>query len=106
MIEMYKVNPRIFRYLGYSAYENGNADLAIKSLESFIANPDNKVIAKDYLYLGTSKFKKGTSADGLSIDPTLYNAGLADIRKAIEMEPLSVEDLNEIGVKLFTQQFS
>jgi len=104
MIEMDKVNPRIFRYLGYSAYENGNVDLAIKSLESFIANPDNKVIAKDYLYLGTSKFKKGTSADGLSIDPTLYNAGLADIRKAIEMEPLSVEDLNEIGVKLFTQK--
>jgi tetratricopeptide (TPR) repeat protein len=101
MIEMDKVNPRIFRYLGYSAYENGNADLAIKSLESFMANPANKVIAKDYLYLGTAKFKKGMSADGLSIDPTLYNSGLADIRKAIAMEPLAVEDLNEIGVKMF-----
>src|SRR3970282_1901751 len=89
------------RYLGYSAYENGNADVAIKSLESFIANPDNKVIAKDYLYLGTAKFKKGLSADGLSIDPTLYNSGLADIKKAIEMEPLAIEDLNEIGVKMF-----
>ena len=50
MIEMDKVNPRIFRYLGYSAFENGNLDLAIKSLESFVANPDNKVIAQDYLY--------------------------------------------------------
>lgn len=105
MSEMDKVNPRIFRYLGYSAYENGNADLAIKSLESFIANPDNKVIAKDYLYLGTAKFKQGISADGLSIDPTLYNSGLADIRKAIEMEPLAVEDLNEIGVKMFSEKF-
>ena len=105
MSEMDKVNPRIFRYLGYSAYENGNADLAIKSLESFIANPDNKVIAKDYLYLGTAKFKQGISADGLSIDPTLYNSGLADIRKAIEMEPLAVEDLNEIGVKMFSDKF-
>jgi tetratricopeptide (TPR) repeat protein len=104
MIEMDKVNPRIFRYLGYSAYENGNADLAIKSLESFIANPENKVISKDYLYLGTAKFKKGLSADGLSIDPTLYNSGLSDIRKAIEIEPLSVEDLNEIGVKMFNQK--
>jgi len=101
MIEMDKVNPRIFRYLGYSAYENGNADLAIKSLESFIANPVNKVIAKDYLYLGTAKFKKGLSADGLSIDPTLYNSGLADIRKAIEIEPLIIEDLNEVGKKMF-----
>jgi tetratricopeptide (TPR) repeat protein len=101
MIEMDKVNPRIFRYLGYSAYENGNADLAIKSLESFIANPVNKVIAKDYIYLGTAKFKKGLTADGLSIDPTLYDSGLADIRKAIEIEPLIIEDLNEVGKKMF-----
>ena len=101
MIEMDKVNPRIFRYLGYSAYENGNADLAIKSLESFIANPVNKVIAKDYIYLGTAKFKKGLTADGLSIDPTLYDSGLADIKKAIEIEPLIIEDLNEVGKKMF-----
>jgi tetratricopeptide (TPR) repeat protein len=101
MIEMDKVNPRIFRYLGYSAYENGNADLAIKSLESYIANPENKIIAKDYLYLGTAKFKKGLSADGLSIDPTLYNSGLADIKKAIEIEPLIIEDLNDVGKKMF-----
>ncbi|MCI4443116.1 MAG: hypothetical protein JHC39_06365, partial [Lentimicrobium sp.] len=101
MIEMDKVNPRIFRYLGYSAYENGNADLAIKSLESFIANPENKVIAKDYLYLGTAKFKKGLSADGLSIDPSLYNSGMGDIKRAVEMEPLIIEDLNEVGKKMF-----
>jgi tetratricopeptide (TPR) repeat protein len=105
MIEMDKVNPRIFRYLGYSAYENGNADLAIKSLESYIANPDNKVIAKDYLYLGTAKFKKGLSADGLSVDPKLYDSGLADIKKAIEIEPLIIEDLNEVGKKMFSLKF-
>jgi tetratricopeptide (TPR) repeat protein len=102
MIEMDKVNPRIFRYLGYSAYENGNADLAIKSLESYISNPNNKIIAKDYLYLGTAKFKKGLSADGLSIDQNLYNSGLNDIKKAIEIEPLIIEDFNEVGKKMFT----
>lgn len=101
MIEMDKVNPRIFRYLGYSAYENGNADLAIKSLESYISNPANKVIAKDYLYLGTAKFKKGLSADNLSIDANLYNSGLADMKKAIEIEPLIIEDFNEVGKKIF-----
>jgi tetratricopeptide (TPR) repeat protein len=104
MIEMDKVNPRIFRYLGYSAYENGNVDLAIKSLESYISNPNNKVIAQDYLYLGKSKFKKGLSADGLSIDPNLYNSGLADIKKAIEIEPLIIEELNDIGKKMFSQK--
>jgi tetratricopeptide (TPR) repeat protein len=53
------------------------------------------------LYLGTAKFKKGLSADGLSIDPTLYNSGLADIKKAIEIEPLIIEDLNDVGKKMF-----
>ena len=101
MIEMDKVNPRIFRYLGYSAYENGNADLAIKSLESYISNPANKVIAKDYLYLGTAKFKKGLSADNLYIDANLYNSGLADMKKAIEIEPLIIEDFNEVGKKSY-----
>ncbi len=104
MIELDKVNPRIYRYLGYSAYENGNIDVAIKSLESFTSNPSNKIIAKDFLYLGLAKIKKGTSVDGLSIDPTAFNSALMDIKKAIEMEPLVVEDLNEIGKKLFTQK--
>ena len=104
MIELDKVNPRIFRYLGYAAYENGNIDGALKSLESFTANPANKIIAKDYLYLGLTKIKKGTASDGLSIDPASFDAGLTAIKKAIEMEPLAVEDLNEIGKKLFTQK--
>lgn len=102
MAEMDKVNPRIFRYLGYSAYENGNVDLAIKSLEGFIANPDNKIIATDYLYLAQAKFKKGIAADGLSIDPVLFDSGIADIKKSIEIEPLIIEDLSEVGKKMFT----
>ncbi|MDI6033280.1 hypothetical protein QLS91_09360 [Flavobacterium sp. LB2P84] len=104
MIELDKVNPRIYRYLGYAAYKNGNVDVAIKSLESFITAPGNKAIALDYLYLGLTKIKKGTSADGLSIDPSAFSSGMADIKKAIEMEPLAVQDLSEVGKKLFTQK--
>ena len=104
MIELDKVNPRIYRYLGYAAYKNGNVDVAIKSLESFITAPGNKAIALDYLYLGLTKIKKGTSADGLSIDAAAFNAGLVDIKKAVEMEPLAVQDLSEVGKKLFTQK--
>lgn len=104
MVELDKVNPRIFRYLGYAAYENGNVDKAIESLETFTSNSANKIIAKDYLYLGLAKIKKGTSADGLSIDPTAFEAGMVSIKKAIEMEPLAVEDLNEVGKKMFAQK--
>ena len=104
MVEMDNVNPRIFRYLGYSAFENGNFDVAIKSLENFISNPVNKVIALDYLYLAKAKFKKGMGADGLSIDPTLFDSGVADIRKSIEVDSLIIEDLNEIGKKFYVSK--
>lgn len=104
MIELDKVNPRIYRYLGYSAYKNGNVDVAIKSLENFINAPGNKPIALDYLYLGLTKIKKGTNPEGTSIDSTAFKTGLIDIKKAIEMEPLAVQDLTEVGKNLFTQK--
>ncbi|MGL2986937.1 tetratricopeptide repeat protein [Flavobacterium sp. RSSA_27] len=105
MIELNKVNPRIYRYLAYSAFENGNVDLAMKSLESFMANPNSKIIPKDYIYYAEIKFKKAIAADGLSMDPNLYNSGLADLNKALVLEPLATEDLNDIGKKLFSKKF-
>ncbi len=104
MVELDKVNPRIFRYLGYAAFENGNADKAIQSLETFTNNPKNKVIARDFQVLGLAKIKKGTSADGLSVDPAAFEDGVASIKKSIEMEPLAVEDLNEVAKKMFAQK--
>lgn len=95
-----KVNPRILRYLGYAAYENGNVDVAIKSIEDFIKVPTNKVIGRDYLYLGLSKIKKGTNAEGV-VDQAAFDAGFADIKKAIELEPLVVEELADFGKALF-----
>lgn len=103
MSELDKVNPRIYRYLGYSAYKNGNFDVAIKSLEDFIKNPSNKVIAKDYLYLGFAKIKKGTNAEGV-VEPAAFESGLTDIKKAVEMEPLAVEDLGDFGKELFSKK--
>jgi tetratricopeptide (TPR) repeat protein len=104
MIALDKVNPRIYRYLGYAAFENGNIDKAIQSLETFTSNSSNKIIAKDFQVLGFAKIKKGTSADGLSIDPVAFEAGLASIKKSIEIDPLVVEDLNEVGKKMFSQK--
>ena len=100
MIAEDKVNPRIYRYLGYAAYENGNVEVAIKSIEDFIKVPSNKVIGRDYLYLGLSKIKKGTNAEGV-VDQAAFDAGIADIKKAIELEPLVVEELADLGKALF-----
>ncbi|HTG67180.1 MAG TPA: tetratricopeptide repeat protein, partial [Flavobacterium sp.] len=79
MKELDKVNSRILRYLGYAAYENGNVDAAISSLQDFVKDPANKVISLDYLYLGKAKIKKGTNAEGTAVDPVLYAEGIAFI---------------------------
>jgi len=104
MKEIDQVNPRIYRYLGYSAYQNNNVDLAIKSLTDYIANPSNKVISLDHMYLGLAQIKKGTSADGTSVDPVLFEKGLASIRKAVEIEKSVTNELSEVGKNLYEQK--
>jgi len=98
------VNPRIMRYLGYSAYENGNVDLALSSLQTYTSNSSNKIIPRDYLYLGQAKIKKGISADGKMVDPAQLASGIEDLKKAIDMEPLAVNELNEIGKSLYEKK--
>ena len=98
------VNPRILRYLGYASYQNGNTDVAIKSLESFIANPETKKIARDYFVLGQAKMKLATGADGKISDPVKFNNAVADIKNAVAQEPKIAEEINEIGAALFKQK--
>ncbi|WP_317046100.1 tetratricopeptide repeat protein [Flavobacterium psychrotolerans] len=104
MKELDNVNPRILRYLGYSAYENGNTELALKSLQDFIANPSNKVIARDYMYLGLIKLKKANNLETKTVDPATFEAGVSDIKKSVEMEISMTNDLSEIGKKLYEQK--
>ncbi|WP_281322771.1 tetratricopeptide repeat protein [Flavobacterium aestivum] len=105
MVELDKVNPRILRYLGLSAYQNGNYDVAISSLENFISNPTNRVIAVDYLNLGFSKMKKSISAEGVLTDSALFEKGLSDVKKANDMDPVNLSNgFSEFGKKLYEQK--
>jgi cytochrome c-type biogenesis protein CcmH/NrfG len=104
MKELDKVNPRILRYLGYSAYENGNTDVAIKSLEDFIGNTKNKIIARDFLYLGLAKLKKSNNVETKTVDQIVFDAGVADIKKSVEMEITMTNDLSEVGKKFYEQK--
>lgn len=101
MKELDKVNPRILRYLGYSAYENGNNEAALTALNDFINKGTNKLIARDYLYLAQAKLKKAVGADG-KVDATVSTSAIADVKKAVDMEPLMITELNEIGKKYYT----
>lgn len=104
MKELDKVNPRILRYLGYSAYQNGNVDVAIKSLDEYIANPATKKIGRDYFYLGLSKLKKSSDATGAISNQAIFDLGVADIKNAVSIDPKVSDDINEIGSLLFKQK--
>ncbi|WP_348825696.1 tetratricopeptide repeat protein [Flavobacterium aestuarii] len=102
MVELDKVNPRILRYLGISAYQNGNYDVAIKSLESFISDSNNKIIAFDYQILGFSKIKKAVGEDGKNLDTALFESGIVDLKKSAEMDANSLSlNISDIGKKLY-----
>ncbi|MFC3334305.1 tetratricopeptide repeat protein [Flavobacterium palustre] len=104
MKELDNVNPRIFRYLGYAAYENGHIDEAISSLEQYINNPANKIISLDYVYLGQAKIKKGTNAEDTAVDPALYAEGISFIKKGVELEPSVADGLGELGKKYYEKK--
>jgi len=108
MKKLDKVNPRILRYLGYSAYENANDDEAIKALNDFLATSNAKPIGRDYLYLGMSKTRKAltttTAEDGSevnTVEPTLFTSGVADMQVGVKMDPAMANELNDIGKKFF-----
>jgi Flp pilus assembly protein TadD len=104
MQKLDKVNPRILRYLGYSAYENGNVDTAIKSITDFIGNGKNKVIARDYMYLGLAQLKKANNVEAKTIDTVLFDEAVANIKKSVEMEITMTNDLSELGKKFYEQK--
>jgi len=102
MVELDKVNPRILRYLGISAFQNGNYEVAIKSLESFIANPSNKIIAMDYQTLGFAKIKMAVGEDGKAVDSALFDSGILDVKKSAEMDANGLAlNISDIGKKLY-----
>lgn len=103
MKKMDKVNPRILRYLGYAAYENGNTDEAINALTEFLGKA-TKIIGGDYYFLGLAQVKKSIGADGKTVDATLLAQGVAQLKKAVEMDMNLANGLNEIGKAYFGQK--
>ncbi|WP_026979189.1 tetratricopeptide repeat protein [Flavobacterium tegetincola] len=108
MKKLDKVNPRILRYLGYSAYENGKDDDAIKALNDFLATPNVKSIGRDYLYLGMAKTRKSLTTtkdaegnDTYAIEAVSFDSGVADMLKGVQMDPAMANELNDIGKKFF-----
>ncbi|NEU07003.1 hypothetical protein GZH53_01650 [Flavihumibacter sp. R14] len=92
MAQMDKTNPRIFRYLGYSAYENGNYPASVKALNDFLSKIDtSRIIPRDYVYLGRALIKiSGSEAEGIK-----------NLKKAIDLDSTNVQITGEIGKTLY-----
>lgn len=93
MALMDNTNPRIFRYLGYSAFENGNYTASVQAMQNFLSKVDsNRIIGQDYLYLGRA----------MSRIPGSEAAGIANLKKAIKLDSTNVEVMSEVGKALYS----
>ncbi|HEY1061550.1 MAG TPA: hypothetical protein VGE44_07680 [Daejeonella sp.] len=92
MAKLDKVNPRVLRYLAYSAFENGNFESSAQALKDFISKVEpGRLISQDYLYLGRAQMK----------DTTKLDEGMLNITKAVEMDSTNAAVMSEVGLELF-----
>jgi len=106
MVSSGDVNPKIYRYLGYSSYENGHCDESIKALGDFMSKVEpSRLIARDYLYLALAKIAKANKEEGVIDDHILFQEAIEDINKAVEKNIDITNELNSVGLKLFKQRF-
>ena len=87
-------NARIYRYLGYAAYENGNFQASLDALESFFREASPKrIIAKDYYYLGKSQIK--LAKDSL---------GILNLKKAVDLDSTNITVFNEVAKEQYADK--
>ena len=92
MAKLDNVNPRVLRYLAYSAFENGNFTSSAQALKDFIAKVEpTRLISQDYLYLGRAQMK----------DTTQIQEGMANIEKAVGLDSTNAAVMSEIGQALY-----
>lgn len=93
MAQMDKANPRIYRYLGYSAYENGHFAESISALNTFMSKvAPERIIAQDYFYLGRAKIA--------SNDTT----GVSALAKAVAIDSSYSEPISELAKAKFGEK--
>lgn len=106
MAKVDKVNPRILRYLGYAAYENGNYAESKQALNDFLSKvEENRIIPQDYYFLGLSDVKQATDTTA-EADTSLLSQGVANLIKAVEMDTTwgLAEDLSNIAKESFNEK--
>jgi len=87
-------NLKVYRYLGYSGYENKDYPAGLAAMNNWITKADPKrIIPRDYVYLG--RLQIASKQDSL---------GIASLRKAASLDTTNVDVYSEIGKTLFGEK--
>ena len=93
------VNPKVLRYLGYAEYDKQDYTQTESALTRMLERmEEERVIARDYLFLGLVKLKNATTTP--TTNAAQFDEGIAYIRKAVEVDSTSADDLNVTGREL------
>lgn len=96
------INPKVLRYLGYSAYENGQYQESKDALDRLFTRMESeRVIPRDHLHLGMADIKLATSGE---LNQTLFDEGVDQLKKAVVADSSIADDLHDLGMELFTNK--
>lgn len=103
VIEEKGINPRIYRFYGYSQYEMGNYRASMEAFEKFLLAIDKSTIiqatSRDYMYVGLSAIAVGNNDN-----KALYEKGLKYLRDAVKIDPSIATYYNRIGLVFFREE--
>ena len=87
-------NLKVYRYLGYSAYENKDYAAGLTAMNTWITKADPKrIIPRDYVYLG--RLQIASKQDSL---------GVGTLRKAAALDTANADVYAELGKTLFGEK--
>src|SRR5690606_26028008 len=96
LAQLEDVNPKVLRYLGYSAYENQQFQESKDALDKLFTRMEvDRIIPRDYLHLGLADIKLATQSN--PTDEALFNEGITQLEKAVAADSSIADDLNDVG---------
>ncbi|WP_262245246.1 tetratricopeptide repeat protein [Parapedobacter soli] len=103
LAQLEDVNPKVLRYLGYSAYENKQFQESKEALDKLFTRMEaERIIPRDYLHLGLADIKLATQSN--PTEEALFNEGIAQLKKAVAADSSIADDLNDVGKELFADK--
>ncbi|MDB5030252.1 tetratricopeptide repeat protein [Mucilaginibacter sp.] len=76
-------NPRVYRYLGYAAYENKDYTNGLSAINNWFAKAQpNRILPRDYLYLGRLQIASGQDTA----------KGIENLKKYAELDTTKIQD--------------